>query len=129
MNNQIIKEAINDFKNGFQKLEKAFSTDDANASEQVSEQSQINTELLSKRLAYCYSTFHPEYKVESQLKNLKDMINSAKISIVLNWLRKNNIEGIENLFKLDTDAQRVELNKAVENFSENIKEIFKQRFS
>lgn len=97
--------------------------------EEVPTTSTIDTNLLATRLAYAYTTRHPEYKVESQFGNLKDMIQTDKISFVVAWMRKGNIEGLESFFQLDGSAKRAELNKALTLFEKEIKDIFTQRFS
>ena len=85
-------------------------------------------DLLATRLAYAYTTRHPEYKVESQIKNLEEMINSSKISYILSWLRKGNTNGIEGFLTLDVMDQRILLEKAVSTKEEVIKNIFNDRF-
>lgn len=84
--------------------------------------------LLANRLAYAYTTRHPEYKVESQINNLKEMINSSKISYILSWLRRGNTSGIEGFLNLDVMDQRILLEKAVNTKEDEIKNIFNDRF-
>lgn len=89
----------------------------------------INTELLAKKVAYAYNTMHPEYRVDSQFKNLSDMVNGPKMSYVINWLQKKNIEGIEDFFRLTKDNQRTELQNALKAYETEIKEVFTKRFA
>lgn len=125
MNNELIIEAIGDFKNGLTKLETALGSQ---ASKEINV-SPINTALLAERLAYSYTTIHPEYGVQSQYRNLTTMVNSDKVSFIFSWLRKYNVEGIENFFKL-SEADRVfELNKALTAFEKEIKDILTKRFA
>ena len=86
------------------------------------------TELLANRLAWSYTTMHPEYKIDSQFKNLEDMVKGSKISYILKWLRRKNIEGLENFFKLSLEEQRRELQIAMCNYGDKIKEVFTKRF-
>lgn len=87
----------------------------------------INVELLAKRLAYTYVTRHPEYSTESQFKNIKDMINSDKITYIISWLRKN-VEGIEDFFELSKQEKVYLLNSAITNHESKIKSVLKERF-
>ena len=89
---------------------------------------QVNSEALAKCLACTYTTKHPEYDVDSQLGNLKDMIQTDKISYVINWLRRGDIKGIEDFFNLSVDAKRREMLIAIDTFGEKIKSVFTQRF-
>lgn len=125
MNTEKVLKALDSFSEGINILKESLSE---NSSKTSTIENSINTELLAKRLAYSYTTYHPEYKVESQIKNLKDMVNGQKISFVLKWLKNKNIEGIEEFFKLDVENQRVELNKALEMFENEIREVFNKRF-
>ena len=87
------------------------------------------TELLANRLAWSYSTMHPEYKVDNQFKNLGDMVKGPKISYVLNWIKKKKIDGLENFFNLPLESQRHELQIAMCNYEDKIKEVFTKRFA
>lgn len=128
MNNKFIKDALTDFKNGIEKLEKVFEFE-STIDEVQEKQVHIDTSLLAKKLAYAYTTKHPEYRVDSQFRNLKDMVNSTKISYVIAWMRRNNISEIEQFFQLTDDDKRVELNKALTMFEKEIKDIFVERFN
>lgn len=94
----------------------------------------VNTEeafdkcRLVNRLGYTYSTRHPEYPVDSQVRNLKDMIKGTKISYIISWLNKGNIEGIEGFFKLDTDTKRKVLLESIEEYQKDLEDIFNHRF-
>ena len=83
---------------------------------------------LVNRLGYTYSTRHPEYPVESQIRNLKDMIKGTKISYIISWLNKGNIEGIEGFFKLDTETKRKVLLESIEEYQKDLEDIFNNRF-
>ena len=85
-------------------------------------------DLLGVKLAYAYTTRHPEYNVDSQIRNLKEMIAGNKISYIISWLRKGNIMGIEGFLTLDTTTQRMLLDKVVCEKEEEIKKIFNERF-
>lgn len=95
------------------------------SNEEVSSES---IDLLGVKLAYAYTTRHPEYNVDSQIRNLKEMIAGNKISYIISWLRKGNIMGIEGFLTLDTTTQRMLLDKAVCAKEEEIKKIFNERF-
>ena len=83
---------------------------------------------LVNRLGYTYSTRHPEYPVDSQVRNLKDMIQGTKISYIISWLNKGNIEGIEGFFKLDTETKRKVLLESIEEYQKDLEDIFNHRF-
>lgn len=83
---------------------------------------------LVNRLGYTYSTRHPEYPVDSQVRNLKDMIKGTKISYIISWLNKGNIEGIEGFFKLDTETKRKVLLESIEEYQKDLEDIFNHRF-
>lgn len=89
----------------------------------------VDISLLAKRLAESYITKHPEYGVNSQFNNIKSMVNSDKITFLIGWIRKNNIEGLENFFNQHIDFQRGDLNKALDFFEQEIKDILTKRFS
>lgn len=90
---------------------------------------QSYTELLANRLAWSYSTMHPEYRVESQFRNLGDMISNSKISYVLNWVKRKGVDGLEDFFRLPIEDQRKELQIAIRNYETQIKDVFAKRFS
>lgn len=85
-------------------------------------------DLLATRVAYAYTTRHPEYKIDNQFNNLKDMISTSKISYIISWMRKGNTDGILGFLALSVDEQRQLLLKALENKETEIKNIFKTRF-
>lgn len=89
----------------------------------------VNIELLARQMAYSYSTLHPEYKVESQFRNLVDMVNSPKISFVIAWVRKKGTEGLEEFFKEDNGKKQLLMKEALEKYEKEIKEVFTKRFS
>lgn len=89
----------------------------------------VNIELLARQMAYSYSTLHPEYKVESQFRNLVDMVNSPKISYVIAWVRKKGTEGLEEFFKENNDNKQILMKEALEKYENEIKEVFTKRFS
>lgn len=89
----------------------------------------VNIELLAHQMAYSYTTLHPEYRVESQFRNLRDMINSTKISYVIAWVRKRNVEELNNFFALDTEAKREVMLEALNKYEQEIKEVFTKRFT
>ena len=89
----------------------------------------VNIELLARQMAYSYSTLHPEYKVESQFRNLVDMVNSPKISYVIAWVRKKGTEGLEEFFKENNGNKQILMKEALEKYENEIKEVFTKRFS
>jgi hypothetical protein len=89
----------------------------------------VNIELLARQMAYSYSTLHPEYKVESQFRNLVDMVNSPKISYVIAWVRKKGTEGLEEFFKESNGNKQMLMKEALEKYENEIKEVFTKRFS
>lgn len=89
----------------------------------------VNLELLARQMAYSYSTLHPEYKVESQFRNLVDMVNSPKISYVIAWVRKKGTEGLEEFFKEHNGNKQMLMKEALEKYENEIKEVFTKRFS
>lgn len=89
----------------------------------------VNIELLARQMAYSYSTLHPEYKVESQFRNLVDMVNSPKITYVINWVRKKGTEGLEEFFKENNGNKQILMKEALEKYENEIKEVFTKRFS
>ena len=109
-------------------MKEAFVEEATTVVEEKKEQKGINSELLAKRVAYAYTTMHPEYKVDSQFNNLTEMIKCAKITYVLNWLKRKNVEGIENFFNLAMEEQRKELLGAINTYEKEIKEVFTKRF-
>lgn len=132
MNKSKIIEAIDSASTALSKLKEAFVEEPVK--EIVVETKQetpnaINAELLAKKVAYAYTTLHPEYKADSQYKNLTDMVKCAKITYVINWLRRKNTEGIENFFELSMDQQRLELLNAIGKYEKEIKEVFTKRFA
>lgn len=89
----------------------------------------VNIELLARQMAYSYSTLHPEYKVESQFRNLVDMVNSPKISYVIAWVRKKGTEGLEEFFQENNGNKQLLMKEALEKYENEIKEVFTKRFS
>ena len=132
MNKEKIIEAIDKASSALDSLKAAF-VEELQLGGLVESQNvitnKVNTELLAKKVAYAYSTMHPEYRVDSQFNNLSDMINGPKMSYVINWLQKKNIEGIEDFFRLTKDNQRTELQNALKAYETEIKEVFTKRFA
>jgi hypothetical protein len=90
----------------------------------------VNIELLARQMAYSYSTLHPEYKVESQFRNLVDMVNNpSKITYVINWVRKKGTEGLEEFFQENNGNKQLLMKEALEKYENEIKEVFTKRFS
>ena len=89
----------------------------------------VNIELSARQMAYSYSTLHPEYKVESQFRNLVDMVNSPKISYVIAWVRKKGTEGLEEFFQENNGNKQMLMKEALEKYENEIKEVFTKRFS
>lgn len=120
----IITEALNKVK-----LTLTADNKEIKAEESQPEVASVAIDLLATRLAYSYTTKHPEYKIESQFKNLKDMIACDKITYIIAWLRKGNTSGIEQFLTMKTADQRILLEKALSLKENKIKEIFTERFS
>ena len=128
MNVEKLNSAIDSMINGLTELKGVFS-----------EQNQIldtsscvdktNLELLARQMAYSYSTLHPEYKIESQFRNLKDMVNGPKVSYVIAWIRKKGTEGLENFFAENNGNKQIILKEALERYEKEIKEVFTKRFA
>lgn len=90
----------------------------------------VNIELLARQMAYSYSTLHPEYRVESQFRNLVDMVNNPnKITYVINWIRKKGTEGLEEFFQEHNGNKQMLMKEALEKYENEIKEVFTKRFS
>ena len=90
----------------------------------------VNIELLARQMAYSYSTLHPEYKVESQFRNLVDMVNNpSKVTYVINWVRKKGTEGLEEFFQENNGNKQLLMKEALEKYENEIKEVFTKRFS
>ena len=96
---------------------------------QNSVKNDVNIELLARQMAYSYSTLHPEYKVDSQFRNLTDMVNSSKITYVIAWVRKKGTEGLEEFFKKTQDEKQTLMKEALNKYEKEIKEVFIKRFS
>ena len=130
MNKEKIIEAIDKASSALDSLKAAFVEElQLGGLTEPQNANKINTELLAKKVAYAYSTMHPEYRVDSQFKNLSDMVDGPKMSYVINWLQKKNIEGIEDFFRLTKDNQRTELQNALKTYETEIKEVFTKRFA
>lgn len=128
----IIK-AIDEVVNGLQKLKIALLTEtiggeQPKTSTQEAQEVSPAIELLASKLAYAYSTRHPEYEVAKLFEDLKNMVEGDKISYIIAWMRKGNTEGIEGFLKLDRTQQRTLLQKALSTKEQEIKDIFTKRF-
>lgn len=100
-----------------------------NNSTEKTEKVEIDTEVLADRLANSYTTLHPEYRVDSQFRNLQEMVkNSNKVSILFSWLKKHP-DGIEDFFKLPQYKRQEILDITLSNHGELIKDILTKRFS
>ena len=133
MDKHRITEAIEEVVSGLQKFKIALLTETivgekSNPSTQETQEVSPAIELLASKVAYAYSTRHPEYEVAKLFKDLKNMIDGDKISYITAWMRKGNTEGIEGFLKLERGKQRDLLQKALVTQEQKIKEIFTQRF-
>ena len=130
MNNEKLMSAIDVVIDGLQQIKKSLIADTVENTPSTVEQKESSAaiDLLTTRVAYAYSTRHPEYKVDSLFEDLKTMVNGDKISFILSWMRKGNNEGIEGFLKLDKDQQRTLLQKVITIKETEIKEIFTKRF-
>lgn len=134
MDKHSIIKAIDEVVNGLQKLKIALLTETiggekSNPSTQEAQEVSPAIELLASKVAYAYSTRHPEYEVAKLFEDLKNMIDGDKISYITAWMRKGNTEGIEGFLKLDRTQQRTLLQKALSTKEQEIKDIFTKRFS
>ena len=136
MNKQKLIEALDATSKSIEEIKQSLIEDDVCVREEIVPiignghlAEQKYTELLANRLAWSYSTLHPEYKIDNQIKNLNDMISSQKISFVLNWIKRKGTDGLEEFFRLDLENQRKELQIALYNYEPEIREVFKKKFS
>ena len=127
MNVEKINSAIDSMITGLTTLKEAISN--TSIPENKSCFDKVNIELLARQMEYYYSTLHPEYKVESQFRNLVDMVNSPKISYVIAWVRKKGTEGLEEFFKENNGNKQMLMKEALEKYENEIKEVFTKRFS
>ena len=131
MNIEKLNSAIDSMINGLTELKCVFS-DEQKSTNILSTTSCIektNLELLARQMAYSYSTLHPEYKIESQFRNLKDMVNGPKVSYVIAWIRKKGTEGLESFFAENNGNKQIILKEALERYEKEIKEVFTKRFA
>ena len=128
MDNKKLVSAIDVVIQGFTQLKEEISKPITSESVSVETESSPAIDLLATRVAYAYTTRHPEYKIDNQFNNLKDMISTNKISYIISWMRKGNTDGILGFLVLNVDEQRQLLLKALENKEIEIKNIFKTRF-
>ena len=128
MDNKKLVSAIDVVIQGFTQLKEEISKPRASESVSVETESSPAIDLLATRVAYAYTTRHPEYKIDNQFNNLRDMISTNKISYIISWMRKGNTDGILGFLTLNVDEQRQLLLKALENKETEIKNIFKTRF-
>ena len=128
MDNKKLVSAIDVVIQGFTQLKEEISKSIESESVSVETESSPAIDLLATRVAYAYTTRHPEYKIDNQFNNLKDMISTSKISYIISWMRKGNTDGILGFLALNVDEQRQLLLKALENKETEIKNIFKTRF-
>ena len=97
--------------------------------EAKTEKVEISGEILANKVASTYTTLHPEYRIESQFRNLQDMANNPnKVSILFNWLRKSP-DGIEEFFKLPQEKKQEILKTVISTHESVIKEVLTKRFS
>lgn len=127
MNVEKLNQAIDSVITGLTTLKEAIG--ETSKVENKSCFDKVNIELLARQMAYSYSTLHPEYKVESQFRNLVDMVNSPKISYVIAWVRKKGTEGLEEFFKEHNGNKQMLMKEALEKYENEIKEVFTKRFS
>ena len=128
MNIEKFNSAIDSMITGLTTLKEAI--DNTSTPENKSCFDKVNIELLARQMAYSYSTLHPEYKVESQFRNLVDMVNNpSKITYVINWVRKKGTEGLEEFFKENNGNKQMLMKEALEKYENEIKEVFTKRFS
>ena len=127
MNVEKFNQAIDSVITGLTTLKEAIG--DTSTIENKSCFDKVNIELLAHQMAYSYSTLHPEYKVESQFRNLVDMVNSPKISYVIAWVRKKGTEGLEEFFKENNGNKQMLMKEALEKYENEIKEVLTKRFS
>ena len=128
MDNKKLVSAIDVVIQGFTQLKEEISKPITSESVSVETESSPAIDLLATRVAYAYTTRHPEYKIDNQFNNLRDMISTNKISYIISWMRKGNTDGILGFLALNVDEQRQLLLKALENKETEIKNIFKTRF-
>lgn len=128
MDNKKLVSAIDVVIQGLAQLKEEIFKPVENESVSVETESSPAMDLLATRVAYAYTTRHPEYKIDNQFNNLKDMINTNKISYIISWMRKGNTDGILGFLALSVDEQRQLLLKALESKETEIKNIFKTRF-
>ena len=128
MDNKKLISAIDVVIQGFTQLKEEISKPITSESVSVETESSPAIDLLATRVAYAYTTRHPEYKIDNQFNNLRDMISTNKISYIISWMRKGNTDGILGFLALNVDEQRQLLLKALENKETEIKNIFKTRF-
>ena len=128
MDNKKLVSAIDVVIQGFIQLKEEISKPITSESVSVETESSPAIDLLATRVAYAYTTRHPEYKIDNQFNNLRDMISTNKISYIISWMRKGNTDGILGFLTLNVDEQRQLLLKALENKETEIKNIFKTRF-
>ena len=128
MDNKKLVSAIDVVIQGFIQLKEEISKPITSESVSVETESSPAIDLLATRVAYAYTTRHPEYKIDNQFNNLRDMISTNKISYIISWMRKGNTDGILGFLALNVDEQRQLLLKALESKETEIKNIFKTRF-
>jgi predicted AlkP superfamily phosphohydrolase/phosphomutase len=127
VNVEKFNQAIDSVITGLTELKGAFSSEVPMIQNSV--KNDVNIELLARQMAYSYSTLHPEYKVDSQFRNLTDMVNSSKITYVIAWVRKKGTEGLEEFFKKTQDEKQTLMKEALNKYEKEIKEVFTKRFS
>lgn len=127
MNVEKFNQAIDSVITGLTELKGAFDSEAPITQNSV--KNNVNIELLARQMAYSYSTLHPEYKVDSQFRNLTDMVNSSKIAYVIAWVRKKGTEGLEEFFKKTQEEKQTLMKEALNKYEKEIKEVFTKRFS
>ena len=127
MNINNVTKAIDTITEGLNLIKKEISGNDAPQINEVKEES-VDTERLAHRMACSYTTMHPEFRIDSQFRNLKDMVNGPKITFVISWMKRNGTDGLEDFFKLSEEDKRKEMNKALDEYEDKIKTVFTKRF-
>ena len=127
MNVEKFNQAVDSVITGLTELKEAFSLEAPVTQNSV--KNDVNIELLARQMAYSYSTLHPEYKVDSQFRNLTDMVNSSKITYVIAWVRKKGTEGLEGFFRKTQNEKQILMKEALNKYEKEIKEVFTKRFS
>lgn len=110
---------------GLEGIKSALNGEETNKQQKV----EIDSKVLADKLANTYTTLHPNYRIDSQIRNIQDMANNPdKVGILVNWLNKTP-EGIEEFFKLPKDKKQEVLKTVISTQEPIIREILTKRFS